>query len=154
VALAVLSLSPAEFTTARIFFILSATILGVMAALWAAKTDAHWVLRLLVCVPIFLVIGFLLPETLRWITRREVLAAQLPPPTTKQRESNSTPPTPASKHSDSGFRAKVTNRLFIEIGGNSIGWSKIDLQTEPRYPIGEQGNRPLKAYVEGRRVLR
>jgi hypothetical protein len=71
-------LTPPEFRRARFCFILAAVILGGMEIVWYTQTGFPFVWRVIVATLICLTIGIGLPETLRWVHRRELLVARPP----------------------------------------------------------------------------
>jgi hypothetical protein len=63
--------APPEFRAARYCFVTSALILGGMDIVWQVQTDKSLLVRLTVGVLLWGLIGAGLPETLRWVKRRE-----------------------------------------------------------------------------------
>jgi hypothetical protein len=69
-------LAPPEFKRARFCFIFTALVLGGMEIVWYTQTGFAFVWRVGIASLICLTIGIGLPETLRWVHRREL--AQFP----------------------------------------------------------------------------
>lgn len=69
-------LAPPEFKRARFCFIFAALVLGGMEIVWYTQTGFAFVWRVGIASLICLTIGIGLPETLRWVHRREL--AQFP----------------------------------------------------------------------------
>jgi hypothetical protein len=82
--------APPEFRRARVCFIGSAALLGGMEVVWYAQTGYSFMWRVLVASLICLTIGIGLPETLRWVHKRELYASSVPQP---KPEPEQTPPT-------------------------------------------------------------
>jgi hypothetical protein len=76
VGLTFAGLAPPEFKRARFCFIFAALLLGGMEIVWYTQTGFAFVWRVGIASLICLTIGIGLPETLRWVHRREI--AQFP----------------------------------------------------------------------------
>ena len=74
--------SPPEFKRARICFYLAAMILGSVEVVWYMQSGWSFWWRVAVATAICLIVGIGLPETLRWVGRREQLSTQPPASTT------------------------------------------------------------------------
>ena len=75
---ACVSLVPGDFKRARVCFYSAAALLGVMEMVWYTQSGWPFAWRLAVASAICLVIGVGLPETLRWVHRREMLVISPP----------------------------------------------------------------------------
>ena len=73
-------LAPPEFRRAHFCFIGAAIALGGMEIVWYTQTGYTFFWRVAVASMICLTIGIGLPETLRWVHRRELAQAVPPPP--------------------------------------------------------------------------
>jgi hypothetical protein len=73
-----LGLNPPEFTVARACFLISAVLLGVMSLVWQIHTNQPTWWRITAGVALWLCIGIGIPETIRWVSRRQSIF-EIPP---------------------------------------------------------------------------
>jgi hypothetical protein len=85
-AFACVGYSPPDFRRARVCFYLSGIILGGMEIVWYAQTGWSFAGRVMVATLMCLIIGIGLPETLRWVHRRELSARALPQQDVEQKD--------------------------------------------------------------------
>lgn len=95
IGLAAVGYNPPEFRLARRCFWLSSVLLGGMAIVWHVQTGHSLLWRVVVSGLIGAAILILLPESLRWVARRELSAkqSQLPPAEPSPRTAPVTPST-------------------------------------------------------------
>lgn len=149
--LALVGLTPPEFRAARICLWSAALILGGVDALWQFKTDQPFLFRVCVGMAIWGAIGAGVPESLRWIARRqkrvEQSSLQVNALKDGEKSNNHAPLTPPSTQphaTASGDDTSPTRQSPIE-RLSQLGWTVKPMKDDIQFEVA---NRPLPEMQE------
>jgi Leucine-rich repeat (LRR) protein len=121
VGVSVLGLSPPEYTVARACFWVSASLMGGIGIVWELQTEQPTWWRICAGILIWVCVGVGLPESLRWVSKRQAAAMVNNPPINHADASRAHPSDdPVGNLSRLGWTVKRDGRLVFEIANSPL----------------------------------